>query len=115
MSAGDWIADYPSPGQFLEYFLACSNYRPDDPARSTNVGGFCRARFDRLVTRAESIQITDPAMAQTIWARADRVAVDQAAWVPLVSTASVELLSRRAGNFTLDANSQPRIDQLWVE
>ena len=29
--------------------------------------------------------------------------------------ASVELLSRRAGHFTLDANSQPRIDQLWVE
>jgi hypothetical protein len=34
--------------------------------------------------------------------------------VPLVSTASIELLSRRAGHFTLDANSQPLIDQLWV-
>lgn len=27
---------------------------------------------------------------------------------------SVELLSRQTGHFTLDANSQPQIDQLWV-
>jgi ABC-type oligopeptide transport system substrate-binding subunit len=114
MSVGAWIADYPSPGQFLDYFLACSNYRPQDTPRSTNAGGFCSAGFDRLVARAESTQITDPANAQRIWARADRVAVDQAAWVPLVNSASAELLSRRTGNFTLDANSQPRVDQLWV-
>jgi ABC-type transport system substrate-binding protein/DNA-binding SARP family transcriptional activator/streptogramin lyase len=114
ISAGDWVADYPSPGQFLELFLACSNYRPDHPARTTNPGGFCHAGFDRLVARAQGLQITDPATAGKIWARADRVAVDQAAWVPLVSTASVELLSRRAGHFTLDATSQPAIDALWV-
>jgi peptide/nickel transport system substrate-binding protein len=114
MAAGDWVADYPAAGQFLDYFLSCSNYHPDDPARSTNAGGFCHADFDRLVTRAEALQTTDPAHAQAIWARADRLAVDQAALVPLVNTASIELLSRRAGHFTLDANSLPRIDQLWV-
>jgi peptide/nickel transport system substrate-binding protein len=114
MSTGDWIADYPSPGQFLQYFLACSNYHADDPGRTTNVGGFCNARFDRLIARAAKLQPTDAAKAQTLWARADRLAVDQAAWVPLVSDASVERLSRKAGHFTLDANSQPQIDQLWV-
>ena len=114
MSPGEWIADYPSPGQFLEFLLACSNYRPQEPARSTNGGGFCDARFDRLVARAQALQITDPPRAQRVWARADRRAVDQAAWVPLVSTAAVELLSRRTGHFTLDATSQPRIDPLWV-
>jgi peptide/nickel transport system substrate-binding protein len=114
IGSGDWIADYPSPGNFLKLFMACSNYRPGDPARSTNAGGFCDAGFDRLVSRAEALQITDPAKAERLWARADRLAVDQAAWVPLVGTASVELLSRRAGHFTLDATSQPRIDQIWV-
>ena len=114
ISAGDWIADYPSPSQFLDYFLACSNYRPDDPARSTNAGGFCAAGFDRLVARAERVETTDPAKAQRIWARADRLAVDQAAWVPLVNSAAVELASERTGHFTLDANGQPQIDQLWV-
>lgn len=66
------------------------------------------------MTRAETLQPTDPAATQAIWAKADRLTVDQAAWVPLENTASAELLSRRAGHFTLDANSQPELDQLWV-
>ena len=28
MSSGEWIADYPSVGQFRDRLLACSNYRP---------------------------------------------------------------------------------------
>jgi hypothetical protein len=77
-------------------------------------GGFCNLEFDRLVTRAEALQPTDPITAQDIWARADQLAVDQAAWAPLESTSSAELLSRRAGHVSLDANSLPEIDQLWV-
>lgn len=111
---GNWTADYPSPSQFLDYFLSCANYHPSAPASSTNGGGFCNPRFDRLVAQAETTQPTDPATAQDIWARADHVAVSQAAWVPLANTASADLLSRRAGHFTLDANSNPRIDQLWI-
>lgn len=37
VSDGDWVADYPSPGQFLDNFLACSNYHPEDPARTPTV------------------------------------------------------------------------------
>ena len=114
ISDGDLIADTPSPGEFLGFFLSCANYHPEDPARTTNSGGFCNAPFDRLVSQAEAMQLTNPAAAQDIWARADHLAVDQAAWVPLVNTASAELLSRRAGHFTLAANSLPQIDQLWV-
>jgi peptide/nickel transport system substrate-binding protein len=114
MAAGAWIADYPSPGEFLDYFLSCANYHPEEPARSTNGGGFCHPAFERLVARAQALQPSDPQRAQEVWAKADRLAVDQAAWVPIVSTASVELLSRRVGHFALDANSQPDIDQLWV-
>lgn len=113
LSDGDWVADYPSPAQFLS-FVTCSSYHPADPARTTNSGGYRDARLDRLVARADTLQLTDPAAAQAIWARADRRAVDRAPWVPLVSNASVEFLSRRTGDFTLDSTSQPRIDQLWV-
>ena len=114
ISDGNWTADYPSPAEFLDYFLTCANYHPDDPARTTNGGGFCNARFDRLVGQAEMLQLTDPAAAQHIWASADHLAVDQAAWVPLVNTGDAELLSRRAGHFTVDADGRPQIDQLWV-
>jgi hypothetical protein len=34
--------------------------------------------------------------------------------VPLANTGYAELLSRRAGHFTLDTNGLPQIDQLWV-
>jgi peptide/nickel transport system substrate-binding protein len=111
---GDWVADYPSPSEFLEFFLSCANYHPDDPARTTNAGGFCNTTFDRLVGQAETLQLTDPAAAQDIWAEADHHAVDQAAWVPLANTGYAELLSRRAGHFTLSADGLPQIDQLWV-
>jgi peptide/nickel transport system substrate-binding protein len=108
IGVGNWTADYPSPSQFLGYFLSCANYHPQDPARTTNSGGFCNTQFDRLVAQAETIQSTDPAAAQNIWARADRLAVEQAAWVPLANTASADLLFRRAGHFTLDAESGRR-------
>jgi YVTN family beta-propeller protein len=112
IKAGDWIADYPSPGQFLDYFLSCAG--PEDRADGPNAGGFCNPAFDRLIAKAEGLETANPAKAQRIWARADRLAVTQAAWVPLVNGASAELVSERTGHFTLDANSQPAIDQLWV-
>jgi hypothetical protein len=56
ISEGDWINDYPSPGEFLAYFLSCANYHPEDPSRTTNAGGFCTPQFDRLVNRAENLQ-----------------------------------------------------------
>jgi hypothetical protein len=34
--------------------------------------------------------------------------------VPLANTGDAELLSRRAGHLTLDADGEPQIDQLWV-
>jgi len=114
IGGGDSTADYPSPAQFLDYFLSCANYHPGDPADSTNGGGFCNPQFDRLVTQAETLQPADPAAAQDLSAKADHLAVSQAAWVPLANTGSADLLSRRAGNFTLDASSNPRIDQLWI-
>jgi YVTN family beta-propeller protein len=114
ISEGDWLPDYPSPSQFLNYFLSCANYHPHKPALTTNSGGFCNAHFDRLIAKAEKLQPTNPTTAQDIWARADRLAVNQAAWVPLANTGSADLLSQRAGHFTLDANGLPQIDQLWV-
>jgi YVTN family beta-propeller protein len=114
ITVGNWTADYPSPSEFLGYFLSCTNYHPDDPARTTNAGGFCNATFDRLIGQAETLQLTDPAAAHAIWAETDHLAVDQAAWVPLANTGDAELVSRRAGHFTLDANGVPQIDQVWV-
>ena len=69
---------------------------------------------ERIGRLGETLQLTDPAAAQNIWASADHLAVDQAAWVPLAHTGDADLLSRRAGHFTLNVNGLPQIDQLWV-
>jgi peptide/nickel transport system substrate-binding protein len=114
ISDGEATADFPSPSEFLTYFLSCASYQPKHPELTTNGGGFCDRRFDQLVGRAESLQLTDPGAADDIWAQADRLAVDQAAWVPLLNTASADFLSPRTGHYTLDANGLPQIDQLWV-
>ncbi len=107
MSADDWIADFPSPSEFFS-LLTCGS-----PLKG---GGFCNARLDRLVARAQRLQVINPAAAHAANSRAqaDRLAVDQAALAPVVTNASVEVLSPRTGNFTLDASSLPRIDRLWV-
>jgi YVTN family beta-propeller protein len=105
ISDADSIADYPSPDQSFS-FLTCASV--------TNGGGFCDRPLDRLLARADRLQLDDPAAAQALWAQADRRAVDLAPWAPMVSNSAVELLSRRTGHFTLDASSVPRIDQLWV-
>jgi YVTN family beta-propeller protein len=111
LSDGEWIADYASPRPFLEQFLACSSYRPDVPVLTTNSGGFCDARFDRLVARAERME---PMAAERMWARADRRAVDRAAWLPLVNPGAADLLSTRTRHFTLAADGLVALDQLWV-
>ena len=114
ISSGDWTADYPSPGEFFGVFVACSSYRPDDPAQTTNSGGFCNPRLDQLVARAQTLQPTDPVKADVLGAQADRLAVDQAAWARIVNNPAVEVLSPRVADFALDPNSLPQIDQLWV-
>jgi len=103
-------ADGPASGM-PEVMLAQAGHSWPGVARENHTGV---PLFDRLVTQAESLQPADPAAAQDIWARVDHLAVSQAAWVPLASTGSADVLSRRVGNFTLDANSNPRIDQLWI-
>jgi peptide/nickel transport system substrate-binding protein len=114
VSAVTWISDFASPFEFLDPLLRCSGYRPGDPEQNTNSGGYCDRRLDRLIVRAEAAEVSDPLRAQAIWARAERRAVDRAATAPAVTSKDIELVSRRTGHFTLDADSQLRFDQLWV-
>ena len=45
----------------------------------------------------------------------DRQTVDQAPWVPLVNPKTVDVLSKRAGNYQYSpAGLGMLIDQLWV-
>jgi ABC-type oligopeptide transport system substrate-binding subunit len=114
VSAGEWIADYPSPAQFFQTFLACASYTSDDPARTTNAGGFCDPRLDRLTARAQRLQTTDPARAETLWARVDRRAVDAAAWTPWSATPRPSCCRRVPATSRSIRPAWLQLDQLWV-
>jgi peptide/nickel transport system substrate-binding protein len=60
---------------------------------------FCDPSIDRLIERALSAQSSNPSAARRLWARVDREIVDQAPWVPLFNPQSLDLLSKRVGNY----------------
>jgi ABC-type oligopeptide transport system substrate-binding subunit len=114
VSLAVWISDVPSASEFFEPFLRCAAYDPAHPPRTTNAGGWCDPRLERLITRAEDADVADPRRAQRIWARAEQRTIDRAPLVPGITSRAIELVSPRTGHFTLDADSQLRLDQLWV-
>ena len=63
---------------------------------------WCDPGLDRLVRRAHALEATDLARADAVWARADRRAVDSAAWVPLVNPRELDFVSERLRNYGYD-------------
>ena len=92
--AASWYADYPSPSSFFDTFLSCG---------SATAGGFwCDPGLDRLVRRAHALEASDLPRADAVWARADRRAVNRAAWVPLVNPRELDFVSERLRNYGYD-------------
>lgn len=107
-----WYADWPSASSFFAGFT-CASFHPN--ASNQNFPEFCDHRLDAQIARAQSLQVTNPQRAARIWARADRVLVDQAPVVPILTPQNVNLASARVGNYVYSLwLSGPLLDQLWV-
>jgi peptide/nickel transport system substrate-binding protein len=110
----DWISDYPAASAFVNPLLSCASFIP----RSTynlNAAEFCNLGLDRRVRTALNAQATDPYAARGLWVRVDRQIVDEAPWVPLVNPKTVDVLSKRVGNYQYSPNGfGTPYDQLWV-
>ena len=109
----EWISDYPAASGFFDAILTCKSFLPNDPGNS-NAAQFCNPSIDRQVSRAVSEQTRDPEGARGLWQRIDRQTVDQAPWVALVNPKSVEVLSKRTGNYQSEPQLGVLIDQLWT-
>ena len=92
ISGNEIKGTYANGGQF-------STYLPNDPS---------------LVQRlaAKNVQITEPARAGHLWAQADRVFSDGAAYVPTVSLQHTAFVSARVGNFQNNPHTGPMLDQM---
>lgn len=80
-----WAADYLDPQNFLSTML--HSRAPE------NTLGYSNPEFDRLCEAADVMQ--DPAGRMALYRRAQRIAVDDAPWVPIYYQKDVELWNPR--------------------
>jgi len=113
VALGGWTADYPAPSEFSVPILSCRSFVPHSP-QNGNLAEFCDPRVDAEITRAFSVQTTDPQAASDVWAQVDREIVDQAPVVPLTNPRIIDLVSPRVGNYQYNPQWGALIDQLWV-
>ncbi len=107
-----WGADYLAPWDFF-FLLSCRTF-VRGTGQNPNFSEFCDRRIDRQMTRARSLEATDPSLASALWSRIDREIVDQAPIVPLVNPKQVSFLSERVGNYQYSPQWGVLLDQLWV-
>jgi peptide/nickel transport system substrate-binding protein len=86
-----WYADYPAASDFFGVWLACDG--------AYNNGKFCDHTLDRGIAVASRAEALDPARASALWARADRRAVDDAAWAPLANPTLFDFVSTRVHGY----------------
>jgi peptide/nickel transport system substrate-binding protein len=106
IGTGSWWADVPSPSQWMR-LLACDALTKGEPR-------FCDPAVDRLTQRAQRLQMSDPATANRLWARADRRITDQAAWIPVIQPAWVSIVSARVGGYHYVPTIGVLAHRLWV-
>jgi peptide/nickel transport system substrate-binding protein len=108
-----WEPDYPAASAFFPSLFSCASFLPGN-RNSLNAFEFCDRRIDREIKQALTEQATNPDAARRTWERVDRETVDQAAWVPLYTPKSVDVLSKRVGNYQYSPSGGVLFDQLWV-
>ena len=108
-----WTADYPNPIDFLDLLLSCKAFVPASPT-NLNTAELCDPRLDALIHQAKVTQVRDPARGAALWQAADRRAVDQAPWAPLLNNVGTDVLSAHTGNYQHNPEWAVLVDQLWV-
>ena len=106
--------DYPAASFRLSPWLQCRGWRPRKPGDIPILGAFCDRRLVEYVAKAVRLQTVAPDQARRLWAAADRRFVDEAATVPFVSTAAVDVTGPRVGNYAWSPAVGVLLDQMWV-
>ena len=110
-----WAPNIPSSSDFFLQVLTCRSFY-QDPTTTWNLAEFCDPHADHLVSEARGAQQTNPAAARRLWAKADRVATDQAPWVPIFNRSlGIWFVSARVRNCQESPYyTGPLLDQMWV-
>jgi oligopeptide transport system substrate-binding protein len=101
----DWTVDYPDPQNFLSQLLH-SNV-------PNNNGAWHNATFDRLVDAADAMK-GDAPVRMALYRRAEDLAMNQAAAIPLVNPLSGILLRSRIHGLQINGGQVLAADWAWV-
>jgi YVTN family beta-propeller protein len=106
-----WSQDYPAASNFMSLFT-CATLQLEREI-DINPSDICDRRIDQAVGRALARQIDDGASAAT-WSGVDRQVTDLAAWVPIVNTRDVAVVSARVNNVQSNPQWGVLFDQIWL-
>ena len=107
LAGSGWSSDYPAESGFLGAIATCGV--------PSNESGFCDPNIDHRMQAATRLQITEPALAHQRWASIEHELIDQAPWVPLVNRQVASVVSQRLGNYQVNPQWGPLMDQMWVQ
>ena len=104
-SAG-WGTDYPAESGYLPPLVTCGSV--------FNIAHFCDRGIERQMEEATNLQLVDPLAAHALWSSIEHHILDLAPLVPLLNRSGGVFVSERLGNFQLNPQWGPLIDQMWV-
>ena len=112
VGAAGWCPDYPgNGGRSLGVLL---DGRKITPTANNNYGAYDNAKVNALIDRASATQ--DAPARNALWGQIDRLAMEDAAWAPLVYDRKAFFWSARVRNWTFTPwLSNPDITNLWLD
>jgi peptide/nickel transport system substrate-binding protein len=109
-----WYQDYPAPSDFLNVLLGCGSIHPNSDA-SPNIAAFCDKSVQTQITKAESIEATDPSGAAKIWTQVDHADTMQAPWVNMYNPKQIDFLAKSVHGYEWNPQWYILIDRMWLK
>ena len=109
-----WYQDYPAPSDFLNVLLGCGSIHPNSDA-SPNIAAFCDKSVQTQITKAESIEATDPSGAAKIWTQVDHADTMQAPWVNMYNPKQIDFLAKSVHGYQWNPQWYILIDRMWLK
>ena len=113
-----WLADYPTPANFLNPLLSTSGIgakTPQDPAQGDNKGRYSNPQFDALMDKA--VATPDEATRNGLYKQAEKLAIgDDLAIIPLWARQQFRLANTaKFGNLKMDFFENPTLSQITLK
>jgi peptide/nickel transport system substrate-binding protein len=109
-----WYQDYPAASDFLHILFGCESFHPGSDS-SINFSGFCDKKIEAVMHKALKLGNENPAAADALWAKVDRMVTDQAPMATIFNPKHLDFVSKRVGNFIFSKQYYWVVDQSWVQ